>query len=469
MALGVDRPAVVIGGGITGLVCTWRLRRLGVEALCLESSNRAGGALSSQRTDGFVLEAGAHTVRENASLGDLIREVGLGGQMLRAPRNLTRFVYRFGSLHPLPTGILSGLGSRLISTRAKMRLLGELAVKRRASTGDESVEAFVRRRFGVELVDALVAPFVSGTFAGDPSVLSARALVPSLVAMEERYGSALRGMLASAISGPRRRAHGSRALISFRDGLETLPARLAARLGEAIQVETKVLSITHDASGGRFDVEIRGRAGQRSLTSRTVIAACSAWDAASLLDGPTRGASRALSEIPAASLATVSLSWPREDVSHPLNGVGFLVAAGERLRTLGCLWNSSIFPGRAPADQASFTAFLGGVRDPQAATLPDDDLVTLVGHELAETLGTRGRPRALAIARHRSALPQYGLGHRDRVTRIRGAVAAVPGLFLAGNYLDGVSVGECARQGERAAADVHGFLSETVDFSNRSM
>src|SRR5262249_13035004 len=154
---------------------------------------------------------------------------------------------------------------------------------------------------------------------------------------------------------------------------------------------------------------------------------------------------------------------------RPLDGVGFLVAAGERLRTLGCLWNSSIFPDRAPADQASFTAFLGGVRDPHAATLSDDDLVTLVSRELGETLGARGRPRALAIARHRSALPQYVLGHRERVTRIRAAVAAVPGLFLAGNYLDGVSVGECARQGERAAAAVHGFLSETVDFSNRSM
>ena len=469
MALGVDRAAVVIGGGITGLVCTWRLRRVGVEALCLESSNRPGGALSSRRIDGFVLEAGAHTVQENPSLGDLIREVGLGGEMLRAPRNLTRFVYRFGSLHPLPTGVLSGLGSRLISTRAKGRLLGELAVKRRASTGDESVEAFVRRRFGVELVDALVAPFVSGTFAGDPAALSARALLPSLVAMEERYGSALRGMLARAIATRRRREHGERALISFRDGLETLPARLAARLGEAIQVDTEVLSITHDAIGGRFEVEIRDRAGQRSLTSRAVIAACSAWDAASLLDGLTCGACRALSEIPAASLATVSLSWPREHVSHPLNGVGFLVAAGERLRTLGCLWNSSIFPGRAPADRASFTAFLGGVRDPQAAILSDDDLVTLVGRELAETLGTRGRPRVLAIERHRRALPQYGLGHGDRMTRVRGAVAAVPGLFLAGNYLDGVSVGECARQGERAAANVRRFLTEAVDFSNRSM
>jgi oxygen-dependent protoporphyrinogen oxidase len=463
------RAAVVIGGGIAGLACAWRLRRAGVDVLCLESSNRPGGALSSRRVDGFVLEAAANTVQENPSLGGLIREVGLGDELLRAPRNLVRFVYRFGSLHPLPTGLVSGLASGLISARAKGRFLGELAVKRRTEKDDESVEAFVRRRFGVELVDALVAPFVSGTFAGDPAALSAQALLPSLVAMEERYGGVLRGMLASAVAGRGRRGEGERALISFRDGLETLPARLAATLGDAVQMGTEALSITDDAAGGGFKVELRDRVGRRYLPSRAVVVACSACAAASLLDGLTRQASRALAEISTTSLATVSLAWPRADVSHSLRGVGFLVAAGERIRTLGCLWNSSIFPSRAPADQASFTAFLGGARDPQAATLSDDDLVALAARELAEILGARGRPRTLAVERHPRALPQYGLGHAERMKRAKAAVAAVPGLFLAGNYLNGVSVGECARQGERAAADVCAFLSETVDFSRRSM
>jgi protoporphyrinogen oxidase len=340
MALGVDRAAVVIGGGITGLVCTWRLRRVGVEALCLESSNRPGGALSSRRIDGFVLEAGAHTVQENPSLGDLIREVGLGGEMLRAPRNLRRFVYRFGSLHPLPTGVLSGLGSRLISTRAKGRLLGELAVKRRVSTGrgrlarSESLE--------LQLVDALVAPFVSGTFAGDPAALSARALLPSLVAMEERYGSALRGMLARAIATRRRREHGERALISFRDGLETLPVRLAARLGEAVQVDTEVLSITHDASADdSVEIEI-GQAAK--FDEPRGDAACSA-------DAVT--ARRACAGVPRAvgdpgRRWRPSASWPRER-SHPQTESA--VAAGEALHRL--LMEPSIFPGSSATERRS--------------------------------------------------------------------------------------------------------------------
>jgi oxygen-dependent protoporphyrinogen oxidase len=152
-----------------------------------------------------------------------------------------------------------------------------------------------------------------------------------------------------------------------------------------------------------------------------------------------------------------------------LRGVGFLVSGGERLRTLGCLWNSSIFPDRAPADQASFTAFLGGARDPQAASLPDDALADRVTGELAEILGARGRPRLLTIERHPRALPQYGLGHVERVAQARAALADVPGLFLAGNYLSGVSVGECVRQGARAASDVRELLRGTVDFSRGSV
>ncbi len=472
MATNAEPEAVVIGGGITGLTCTWRLRRAGIDALCLESSNRAGGALCTRRIEGFLVEAGANTVQENAELDALVRELGLCDELLRAPRDLTRFVYRLGALHPLPRDFRSALGTRLISARAKWRFLGEFAVRRSptSSARDESVSAFVRRRFGAEIVDALVAPFVSGTFAGDPAELSARAALPSLVAMEERYGSVLRGMLANAMrTAGRRRAEQSRTLISFRDGLETLPSRLAVNLGDTNRLGSEALAITRNSVGGRFAVELREPSGQRRVTTRAVVVACSAWCAASLLDALTSGASRTLAEIPAASLVTVNLAWPRADVSRSLRGLGFLVAAGERPRTLGCLWNSSIFPGRAPEDQALLTAFLGGARDPQAASLSDGDLVDLVSSELAKILGARGRPRALTVERHPRALPQYGLGHADRLTRVRAAVGAVPGLFIAGNYLSGVSVGECVRQGALAASDVCAFLLGAVDFSSRSV
>jgi oxygen-dependent protoporphyrinogen oxidase len=327
----------------------------------------------------------------------------------------------------------------------------------------------MRRRFGAEVVDALVVPFLSGTFAGDPSTLSARAVLPLLVALEERHGSVWRGMLAKGLRRRRGGSEGGRTLMSLRDGLESLPDRLAARLGAAMRLGSEAQAISRDPAGGRFRVEIRDPAGRRSLTTRAVVVACSAWRAAPLLEALMPATSRMLAGIAVAPLAIVSLAWPRADVSHSLRGVGFLVSGGERLRTLGCLWNSSIFPGRAPAGQASFTAFLGGARDSQAASLSDDALADRVAGELAEILGARGRPRLLTIERHPRALPQYGLGHVEHVAQARAALGDVPGLFLAGNYLSGVSVGECVRQGARAASDVCELLHGTVDFSSRSV
>jgi protoporphyrinogen/coproporphyrinogen III oxidase len=469
MSSGAEPAAIIIGGGITGLVCATQLRQAGIDALCLECSNRPGGVLCTRRVDGFLLEAGPNTVQETADLSDLVREVGLGAEILRAPPELPRFVYRRGSLHPLPTSVVAALRTPLVSARAKWRLFAELAIPRRADANDESVEAFVRRRFGAEVVDALVVPFISGTFAGDPAKLSARAVLPLLVALEDRHGSVLRGMLAR---GLRRRGHGNeqrRTLMSLRDGLESLPARLAARLGEAMRFGSEAQAISRDPADGRFTVEVRDAAGRRLLAARAVVVACSPGRAAPLLEALAPATSRMLAKITTAPLVVVSLAWPRADVSHSLQGVGFLVSGKERIRTLGCLWNSSIFPGRAPAGQASFTAFLGGARDPQAASLSDGALVELVTSELAEILGARGRPRVLTIERHPRALPQYGLGHAGQVAQARAAVGAVPGLFLAGNYLNGVSVGECVRQGARAASDVCEMLRETVDFSSRSV
>jgi oxygen-dependent protoporphyrinogen oxidase len=454
---------------MTGLVCTTRLRRAGLDAICLESSKRPGGSLRTRRVDGFLVEAGPNTVQETAELSDVIREAGLETEVLRAPPDLPRFVYRRGSLHPLPTGVASGLATALVTLRAKWRLFAELGVPRRTSGGDESVAAFVRRRFGAEVVDALAVPFLSGTFAGDPATLSARAVLPLLVALEERHGSVLRGMLARGLRQRRGAGDGGRTLLSLRHGLETLPDRLAGGLGAAMRLGCEAQAISRDPAGGRFRVEVRDPAGWRSLSTRAVVVAGSAWRAAPLLEALMPATSRMLASIVAAPLVMVSLAWPRADVAHTLRGVGFLVSGGERLRTLGCLWNSSIFPDRAPADQASFTAFLGGARDPQAASLPDDALADRVTGELAEILGARGRPRLLTIERHPRALPQYGLGHVERVAQARAALADVPGLFLAGNYLSGVSVGECVRQGARAASDVRELLRGTVDFSRGSV
>lgn len=450
-----ERDVVVIGGGISGLACAWWLHRAGLDVMCVEASQRAGGALCSHRIDGFLVEAGASTVLQTPELAELVNDVGLGPEVVRAPA-LPRYVVRDGSLHAAPSGVGSLLGTRLLSGRAKWRLVRELFVPPRAGSDDESVDEFVRRRFGAEVARMIAAPFVAGTFAGDPAALSARAVLPRLVALEERHGGVIQGMLRAG--RPRGAVRAS--LISLRDGMESLPRRTAERIGDDLWLgaETEAIHRTGHAGRSAWTVSVRRGAQRVRISTRAVVLATACHAAAALLGEVAPTASQALGEIPSASLAVVSLAWPRASVTHSLRGLGFLVAPGERIRILGCLWPSSAFPNRAPASHAAFTAFVGGTLDAQAVCLEDEALVDLVRHDLAQLLGITGDPRVLSVDCHHRALPQYGIGHGARIARVRQAVESVSGLFVCGNYFSGVSVGETARMAQATAAAVVGSL-----------
>jgi protoporphyrinogen/coproporphyrinogen III oxidase len=457
------RDAVVVGAGITGLVCAWRLALAGRDVVCLEATDRVGGSLRTHRAEGFVFEGGANTVQETLELRDLFRDLELDGEVVRSPAGLARYVYRNGVLHRVPRTIGEALTTRLVSPRGKLRVLAEIGVGRGPANANESVADFVTRRFGREALDALVAPLVSGTFAGDASKLSAAAVFPRLVELERKAGGVLRGLLRGGGADEERRARG--ALVSFRGGLEALPARLAGALGESVRLGSRVAGIA-TAEGG-YEVE----AGARRLRTAAVVLAVPAAAAAALLAPLAPEAGRALGEIEAPPLACVSLAWPRRDVPHPLDGFGFLVAPGEKLRILGCLWPSSTFAGRAPEGEALFTCYVGGARDPRVAALDDGELVAAAAADVAAVLGARGEPRVAAIDRYESPIPQYTLGHRARIERARAALDPFPGIVLAGNYLDGIAVGDCARRGseaaERAAAEAMRLAG--VDFSARGV
>jgi len=445
-----ERDVVVIGAGISGLVCLWRLRQAGIDAILVEASDRVGGALRSERGAGFTREAGASTVQETPELAALVRELDLEEERVTAPPDLPRFVYRGGALHELPRGLLAMARSGLLSAVGKLRALAEICIPARRSTRDESVADFVVRRFGSEVLDAAVAPFVSGTFAGDPSALSVRAAFPSLVDLEARFGSVIRGSLRA----PRRGT-----ILSFRDGLDTLPRRLADRLGDRVQLGAEMTGV-HGGEGSerRFEISIRRDGVEEKLLARGLVVTPPPWIAAPLVEAVAPRAAAELAAIPSAPLALATLAWRRSDVAHPLRGIGFLVAPGGGVRILGCLWPSSTFPGRAAEGQVTFTAFVGGALDCEGAVLSDDAIVEIVSRDLHSILGASGRPAAAHVDRYPRAIPQYTLGHHDRAERIADALAAVPGLLLAGNHLSGISVGECIRRGEEAAAHLAEFL-----------
>jgi len=305
----------------------------------------------------------------------------------------------------------------------------------------------VRRKFGVELLDRLVAPFVSGIYAGDPERLSLRSAFPQLHQAEKSAGSVIRGMIRAAKSrkGPRERP----TLLSFRDGNEALVRGLATKLGSQLRLGAEVLGIASRNQAGKpgFEVRIRQASADALLTADHLVLATSADVAGMLLRDVNPAFEPVLTGIDYAPVAVVSLGYCRQDVGHSLDGFGFLAPRSSGLRVLGCVWNSSLFPNRAPAGHVLLTSFIGGATDPTAATLSEKELADLVHRELSPLLQIRANPAFSHVQTYRRALPQYNLGHADRLRALEKLRLSVPGLFLVGNYLQGPAIGSCVDLG----------------------
>jgi oxygen-dependent protoporphyrinogen oxidase len=307
--------------------------------------------------------------------------------------------------------------------------------------------AFVRRRLGPAVLDYAVSPFVSGVYAGDPERLSVASALPRLAELEAKHGSLLRGVFAGRPQGSPGDRRPTGRMFSFRDGLGTLPRRLAERIAD---VRTEVACTGLGRSGDVF----RAETSAGPLSARRVVLAVPADVAAALLAELTEGRSRAFAEIPYVPVAVVNAAFRRAEVGHPLDGFGFLAPRKEDLRLLGCLFPSTIFPGRAPEGDAVLTVFAGGRTDPAGAALDDGALLDLVHAELGRALGLRGRPLASRVSRWPRAIPQYELGHGRFVALAAEIEREHPGLHLGGNFLRGISVPDCIRNATALAARI---------------
>ncbi len=435
---------IVVGAGLTGLSAAWALARAGETAILLESSDRAGGVVRSERQSGYLLELGPNTVRPTRELWRLIEDAGLSGEALFTNPRSPRYVDYGGALHRLPAGPVSLARSRLLSISGKWRLLTE-PLRRAADARDETVREFVTRRLGEEAADRLVEPFVSGIFAGDASRLSASAAFPRLVRWEREHGSVFLGAV-SAIRAGRSAPGPPPGLLSFRDGLESLPRALSASLGPMLRLRTPVEALEPRSNGG-WSVLTRSE----RLEADRVLLATPAGPAARLVSGFAAEAAAALDAIPHPPLAVLHLSWPESALRRPLDGFGHLVCASPDRRILGAVWSSSLLPGRAPDGRALLTVFLGGRRDPDAASLTDTELTALAAHDLAAEGLVAGEPELLRATRWARAIPQYERGHEERIAVLAAAETRWPGLHFAGNYRGGISVADVVRTGLSAA------------------
>jgi len=451
-------PVLVVGAGISGLVCAYALRKSGIDAQIVEASARPGGMIRSERREGFLLELGPQSFTGTPQLLDLCRDLGIANELVEAPARAPRFLLLNGELKPAPLSPPAFFASSLFSARTKWSILRDLFGHSTPPNADESVAAFVRRKFSPELLDKLAGPFVSGIYAGDPEKLSLRASFPQLHEAERTSGSVIRGILRAAKSskpqkGPKKRP----TLQSFKDGNETLIKALAAKLGPALRTETSVDEFRLSGYGvsRTFELTLNSRGSTEQIVADCVVLATPPNIAGNLLQSAPHPIEKSLlNEIEFAPIAIVSLGYQKSTIGHPLDGFGFLIPRSEKLRTLGSVWNSSLFPNRAPEGHVLLTNFIGGAMDPAATSLPAQDIAALVHRELASILSIGQPPVFTNVQIYERALPQYNLGHLDRITRPSESGLRMNNLWFVGNYLRGPAIGACVEQAQSIAHEI---------------
>ena len=446
---------VVVGGGVSGLATAFYLRRANVDVTVLEASPRLGGNLRTQRRDGYLIDDGADSwVAAKPHASELARELGLGDRLIETNVD-NRRVYvamKDGALVPLPAGLVLGVPTQLssllttplLTARGKARALLDLILpvgfgRRVRDDEDESVGAYLGRRLGREVVDALAGPLLGGLYAGDVSRLSLGATFPQLAALERRGGliRAVRAMTKS-----RARGVAQSTFVTLRGGVGELIDALENKLQNAIARGAPVRSI--ERVGARFAVHVDGR---DPLDASQVVIAGPAHVAATLLRPLDEPIARELESIPYASSATVFLAFDRKDVHRSLDATGYIAPSSMRKVALASTWVSSKWAERAPADRVLLRVFFGG------ATLEGDD-ATLIEHardEVQRTLSITAAPLFSHVARFHRASPQPEVGHPARIARVRARLSAIPGVHLLGSAYDGVGISDCVRQAQAIA------------------
>lgn len=439
-----DCDVVVVGAGISGLTAAFRVLAEAphLDVRVLEAEPWPGGTATTVVVDGYAIDRGPNGVLSNVPYTlDLAEELGIGDRLVAAsPDAKRRFIYRRGRLRPVPSSLLY---PSMLGPFGALRAAVEPLVRTPPPDSDESVHAFAQRRFGRRVADLLAGAMLSGITAGDATRTSMEAMFPKVVAAEREHGSVIRGMAKSRDPDAPKST-----LMSFEGGMSTLIDAIAGRLGERVRCSLPVERVDFEA--GRWTV--RGSWG--SVRGRAVVFAAPAPVAARALGEVAPELARNAAGIPYTGIRVVTLAWDRAAFPAPLDGFGFLVPRGEGLRMLGSVWTSSVFPDRAPAGKVLLRVMIGGVLDPEAVELSDAEIEAIVVPEISGVLGIEAAPELVHHTLWRLAIPQYELGHPDRVAALRDAEARHRGLVLCGNAYEGVSLNESVRAANEAAVKV---------------
>lgn len=486
--MGYTEKVIVIGAGISGLACAYRLKQLGLRPVVLEASERAGGLIATIRRNGFLFETGPQFPRFPASLWRLVKDLNMEREFVAGDPKAKRYIFRNGQLHPAPFSPMGLIKTRLVGLKSKLKILAEPFGYSQPPNHEESLSDFVARKFDSAILDNLVDPFISTIFLGDAQKMGMESAFPALVQWERHRGSLLRGAIRARKSKQDRsqpvevsqRAAASRnpssasnsngkslhvtdalpALGSFKSGMAALPEKLSAELKDVIRYKVPVTSLArlrpeNETSQPGWQI---GLANGEQIEAGHLILAVPAHVAASLLEICTPELASLLQAVEYAPICVVSAAYNREQVANSLDGFGFMVPRREGLHTICTFWNSSLFSERAPEGTALVTSFARRERDDARPEMTDEAWAHAVETENARILGIAGEPLDRVVWKDPRALPQYNVGHSRRVGEISRILRALPNLHLVGNFLTGRSIGDCVDVATRVAEDLHSQL-----------
>lgn len=440
----------ILGAGVSGLSVAHSLAKKGISATVYEKEDMVGGAISSVQEGDWLVEEGPNTIMlKSQALWDLIGQLGLSKDLLEADKAASkRYVVKDAKPVALPTSAGSFITSPLLSVGSKFRLLKEPFVPPSVQH-DESIASFIERRLGSQPLDYGVNPFVSGIYAGDPKNLSIKHTFNNLWEMEQEHGSILKGFLKK----DRSNSSAKRALISFKNGNQTLPKALADSLPNPVRRSTEIKSAKKQDGQWQISGVSDGEdfENDHACLVSTLPAYClTNIFGAELFDD--------LANIPYAPLSVFALGFKEEQIEHPLDGFGMLIPEVENFKTLGALFSSTLFSGRAPAGHHLLTCFIGGARNPELASTSKEKLRDIVLEELDQLLGIEGEPVLTHYRFWEKAIPQYNVGYDHYLLLMKEIEKQHPGLYLDGNYRGGVSVPNCISSGFETAQTVDAFL-----------
>ena len=442
-------PVAIVGAGISGLTAAFYLQQRGVPVVVYEASERTGGMIQSTCHGGYLTEYGPNTVMTNSvAVPTLIQDLGLESRrLLPSPASDTRYIVRDGRLVRLPQSLTGAIGTGILSLSAKLRVLGEPFVPKGTQV-DESLASFVCRRLGREFLDYLLDPFVAGVFAGNPEQLSVQHAFPKMAALENQYGSLIKGAVLGAKERRLRNAplKSQPRMFSFDGGLRVLTDTLTDRLKDAILLKCPVEGI--ERTGGEW--RIHSPAGHESY--RSVLFCSPAHQFPTLETGPDLTHElQNFRQVYYPPIARLCFGFRRSQVAHSLAGFGALVPRKESLSILGVLFSSSMFANRAPKDHVLLTVFSGGARNPQLLRLTPDQIAQLALDDLRSLLGITGTPSFVDVKKVESSIPQYNVGYGAVKGLVQRIETRCPGLFFSGNFCHGISVSDCITGGSAAA------------------